>query len=188
VSKRRSPKPSKKHSSATTLNREQLSAIQEMRALLLEVGDKIDASNWTREHAAEILYVIAEGLSPLIDMEVPNEEGDFRLFEKHSTTEVLGNLADALRDIKDGKVVDQFKPPEGLGGAGYSSSERAEVHNFLAFVDWVKGYTKMSYPNAEKSVANTLKTIGTKFRGKPITATNLRSWRRAKPGVKRRSQ
>jgi hypothetical protein len=188
MSKQRSHKVRKHPSRTSVLIEEQISAIQSMRKLLHKLGDKIDESGWTREQAAEILEIIAVGLSPLIDTELKNPTDDLRVIETHAASQVLTDLASALRDIKHGNVDGRFRAPEGLGGSAYSSSERANVNTFLAFVDWVKSYGDVSYPNAEKSVANTLKTNGTKFRGKPITATNLRSWRRAPPGIKRRSQ
>ena len=163
---------------ASTITHEQLSAIQEMRALLLEVGNKIGASNWTREHAAEILDVIAEGLSPLIDMEVPNEDGDFRLFEQHATTEILASLADALRDINYGNLDSRFRKPKGLGGAAHKASERKAVKAYLGYVDWVKHCDGSNYPDAEKKVAAYLAERGIKFRDKAISIEMLDGWRR----------
>jgi hypothetical protein len=172
----------------STINLEQLSAIQKMRHLLQKLGAEIDGSDWTNENAAKVLDTIAEGLSPLLDTELDNTPDGRRIIETHAASEVLTNLASALRDIKDGNVYGRFfRAPKGRGSA-YSPSEVAKVKTFLGFVDWVKSYDDASLPCAEKSVANALKAIGAKFRGEPITSTNLRSWRQAPPGAKRRSQ
>lgn len=172
---------------ASAITHEQLSAIQEMRTLLLEVGNKIEASNWTTEQAVEILEIIAEGISPLIDTEIPNEEKDFRLIEQHATTGVLKDLAVALRDLKYGSVDERLKS-KGFGGSAYTSLEKDAITSFLFFVDFVRGNDKSTFPAAEKKVAQLLGQIGTNFQGKGVTAKNLSSWRRAKPGVKRYSQ
>lgn len=188
MNKKRSPKPQKQLSDPLALTVEQNSAIKVMSTQLLEMGNKINASNWTREHAVEILEIIAEGIGPLVDTEIPNKEVDTRLFEKHVTMEMLENLADALRDIKDGNVDSRFRPPAGLGGAAHKTSEKKAVKTYLGFVDWDKVNNQSSYPVAEKRVAATLEELSIKFRGKAITAKKLDGWRRTVSGIKRTSK
>ena len=129
MKKTRSPKPAKRQSSATRLSAKQLSSIHKMRTLLLEIGGKIDAFNWTREQAIEILDIIAVGISPLTDMDIPTKDDTFRLIGTHITTKVLEDLADALRDIKQGNVDSRFRPPKEIGCAAhkYMKQNREKV-------------------------------------------------------------
>ncbi len=178
MKKTRSPKPAKRQSSATRLSAEQLSSIHKMRTLLLEMGDKIDAFHWTRKQAIEILDIIAVGISPLTDMDIPTKDDTFRLIGKHITTTVLEGLADALRDIKQGNVDSRFRPPKALGGAAHKISETKQRKSYLDYVDIYRRHKGSSYPVAEKAIAAMLAKRGVKFRDKAVTPKMLANWRR----------
>lgn len=184
--KKTSPSHCTKALSKQTLNSDQISAMLKMRASLLSIGNNINSSKWTREHAVGILAIITKGVRTLTDEVIDRDSSDTYILT-HITTTTLEGLATALKDLSNG-IVDRRLRSAGYGGNSYSSADKQTVRMALDFVDMHRDDKKCTYSQAQRSVAALFAKSKIKVRDKQITAKNLQGWKQYPLGVKRRSQ
>ena len=157
-----------------------LAAVRRLRSKLDALIPPSDSvTTWNRRLATQVLDAAADHFGDLTD--VPTGDSGTAVV-MHLATNVLQDLAMMLRDLDHGQVDNRLKPPKGLGGAALGTNERQLVTGWLAFVNALRHCKGMTVLQAEKAVAHALKEEGVRFRGRPVTATNLASWRRARPG------
>ena len=143
------------------------------------------ASKWTRSDAIRILAAVADFVGEIMDTVLPESEGMLTVSE-HRTTTTLRQLGTALADLDDGIVDKRFKTAENKKGAAYTTLERQTIDIWMVAVEAILTRDmKLTRRDAEKKLAASLGRQGFKFRGKPITAANLDSWRRQPPGKRK---
>ena len=157
-----------------------------MRTSLLNIKKKPVNSDSIQRQAAKILKAIAKGIRPLTDEAVDVDLPD-NYFLTHFTTTILEDLAAGLEDLCDGTVDGLLKPAR-IGGSAFASPDKRRVMEYLDIVRDIRELDNSTYPQAQKKAAKIFAKNKTLFRGKPITTTMLKSWKRYPPGAKRGSQ
>lgn len=135
------------------------------------------AKPWTLEEAIYVLKAVRETISEIMDeRQYPNDEMELVL--THPATQMLGELAEILDDLRHGNVDERLKTPEGFGGAAHKVLERNFIEFCLQNVEIVKRAKNISYTAARKEVVGILRKQKRRFRGDEITETKLASWQR----------
>jgi hypothetical protein len=156
-------------------------AVDDLRERLSELSP---APEWTRSDAIRILAAVADFVGEIMDTALPESDG-MLIVREHSTTTLLRQLQTVLADLDEGKIDKRLKKTKENRGAAYTALERQKIDSWLVAVEGIRRVKKLSLPAAQKQLAASLRLRGSKFRGKLITATNLKSWRRAPPGKRK---
>jgi hypothetical protein len=143
------------------------------------------AQDWTREQALLVLGALRDAVGCLMDRQGGYTDPGVPVILTHPATQLLGQLAAAIGDLKNGNVDPRLAPMEGLGGAGLKVLEGEKVAHWLEVVEILKVSKGMTYLAGRKKVAEFLAQKGERFRDHQVTATQLANWRRYPPGTKR---
>ena len=155
---------------------------------LASIKRQVDALTFAwppqRRELVALLSVLQEALGPLLDTHHRAPDG-FEWVALHPTTEALGFLADALKDLDLGVTPPVLKAPR-IGGAMKPTAERDIAVQAVAWVKAVETKKGVSRKEACKRVATALTKMGVRVGHKPIDATRVVGWCAGRlPGVKR---
>ena len=136
---------------------------------------------WDRKLAIQVLLIVGEMVSAIMDEEEP-EHGGFVIVHVHPASELLRDLAVALEELDQGSADPRLRPSQGGSGRRYTALERSQISRWLevsAILRLAKGLT---HQQADEAVAKVAKRLGRRFRDKHIEPKTIDGWRRQRPG------
>lgn len=137
-----------------------------------------------RSQLVRLLTTLQALLGPTLDTRHALPDGA-EWVDMHPTTEALGFLADALKDLDNGVAHPTLRPVP-IGGAMKPTAEHKLTQKAVEWVEIVAAMQDIPRKAACKQVASAISKMGVRIGKKPIDAKRLEGWCAGRrPGIKR---